>query len=150
MTPDYNITKDAKIGKNVKKWNFINMFDCAIGENTKIASFVEIGRNVKIGKRCKIQSFVYIPEGVEIEDDVFIGPGVVFTNDKYPGTGDNWQITKTRVKKGASIGANATIVCGVTIGKNSLVGAGSVVVNDIKPNTVVAGNPARVIKERKA
>ena len=148
--------KDAKLGKNVKIYhkNLVNLYGCEIGENTKIAAFVEIQKNVKIGKNCKIEAFAFIPEGVTIEDECFIGPHACFTNDKLPRatnkngtlkTAKDWKVAKISVKKGASIGANATIICGITIGKNSIVGAGSVVTKDVPPNSIVAGNPAKVI-----
>ena len=146
------ITNDVKLGKNVKIYHkqFVNLYGCNIGSSSIIGSFVEIGRGVEIGERCKIQAFVNIPEGVVIEDEVFIGPQVTFTNDKYPrSTNLDWKIIPTRVCKGASIGANATIVCGVTIGEDSIVGAGSVVTRDVPPRAVVAGNPARVIRKLK-
>lgn len=139
--------KDCKIGKNTKIWNFVNLYGCEIGDNCIIGSFVEIGKDVKIGNNCKIEAGAFIPSGVIIEDDVFIGPKVVFTNDTYPKTMAGWKITKTIIKKGASIGANATIICGVTIGENSLVGGGAVVTKDVPPNVIVAGNPARILRK---
>ena len=148
--------KDVKLGNNVKIFHeeLVNLYGCKIGDNTKIASFVEIQRNVRIGKNCKIEAFAFIPEGVIIEDGVFVGPHACFTNDKLPRatnkdgslkTADDWEVTKTIVKKRASIGANATIICGVTIGKNSIVGAGSVVTKNVPDNSIVVGNPAKVI-----
>jgi len=148
--------KDVKLGKNVKIFHkeLVNLYGCEIGNNSKIATFVEIQKNVKIGKNCKIEAFAFIPEGVELEDGVFIGPHACFTNDKLPravnknGTlkaADDWEVTKTLVKKRASIGANATIICGVIIGKNSIVGAGSVVTKDVPDNVIVVGNPEKVI-----
>ena len=150
------ITNDVKLGKNVKVFHkdLVNLYGCSIGDNSKIATFVEIQKNVKIGKNCKIEAFAFIPEGVEIEDGVFIGPHTCFTNDKLPRatnrdgslkSADDWEVTKTIVKKRASIGANATIVCGVTIGENSIVGAGSVVTKDVPSNSIAVGNPAKVI-----
>src|SRR3989344_5227481 len=146
-------SKDVKLGNNVKMHHedLVNLYGCEIGDNTKIASFVEIQKNVSIGKNCKIEAFAFIPEGVTIEEGVFIGPHVCFTNDKLPRatnkdgslkTAEDWEVTKTLVKKMASIGANATIICGVTIGKNSIVGAGSVVTKNVPANSIVVGNPA--------
>lgn len=150
------ITEDVILGKNVMIFhkNLVNLYGCDIGDDTKIASFVEIQKNVEIGKRCKIEAFAFLCEGVILEDEVLLGPHVCFTNDKIPRasntdgsmkTADNWEVTKTLVKKRAGIGANATILCGVTIGENSIVGAGAVVTKDVPPNSIVAGNPAKVI-----
>jgi len=135
--------KNCKIGKNTKIWHFVNLYDCEIGDNCVIASFVEIGK-AKIGNNCRIEAYVFIPEGVTIEDDVFIGPHVCFINDKYPKSKGEWKLKKTIVKKGASIGANATILCGIKIGKNSLIGAGSVVTKDVPDDVLVVGNPAKI------
>ncbi len=154
------ITKDVKLGKNVKIYHpeLVNLYGCKIGAGCIIGSFVEIGRNVSIGRRVKIQAFVYIPEGVTIEDEVFISPHVCFTNDKYPRStnpdgslknAQEWEVIPTRVCKGASIGANSTIICGVTVGEGAIVGAGSVVTHDVLPWTIVAGNPARLIRKIK-
>lgn len=148
------LIKDVKLGKNVRIYNFVNIYGCEIGDNTKIGSYVEIREEVKIGKNCKIQAFAFIPQGVIIEDEVFIGPHACFVNDKYPRAtvkgklkekGEDWVAERTVVKKGASIGANATILGGVTIGENSIIGAGSVVTKDIPPNVIATGNPAKVI-----
>lgn len=150
------IAKDVKLGKSVKVFhrNLVNLYGCEIGDSTKIAAFVEIQKNVKIGKNCKVEAFAFIPSGVTIEDECFIGPHACFTNDKLPRaankdgtmrTEKDWKMVKTLIKKRASIGANATILCGITIGKNALVGAGSVVTKDVPANSVVAGNPAKVI-----
>jgi len=140
--------RNCKIGKNTKIWHFVNLYECEIGDNCVIGSFVEIGK-AKIGNNCRIEARAFIPEGVTIEDDVFVGPHVCFTNDKYPKAKGDWKLKKTVVKEGASIGANATILCGITIGKNSLIGAGSVVTNDVPDNVIVAGNPARIKKIKK-
>jgi len=150
------ITEDVILGKNVMVFhkNLVNLYGCSIGDDTKIASFVEIQKNVEIGKRCKIEAFAFLCEGVILEDEVLVGPHVCFTNDKIPRasntdgsmkTEDNWKVTKTLVKKRAGIGANATILCGVTIGENSIVGAGAMVTKDVPPDSIVTGNPAKVI-----
>lgn len=142
-----SIREDVKIGEGTKihDRSLINLYGCKIGKNCIIANFVEIGKDVVIGDNCKIEAFSFIPTGVIIEDDVFIGPHTCFTNDKRPKIGDDWKVLKTIVKKGASIGANSTIICGVTINEGAMVGAGSVVTKDVLPNTTVAGNPARPI-----
>jgi len=147
---------NVKLGQNVKIYDFVNLYGCEIGDNTKIGTFVEIQKNATIGKNCKISSHTFICEGVHIEDNCFIGHNVTFINDKYPRatnedgslqTEDDWQLVETYVKKGASIGSSATILCGVTIGEGAIVGAGAVVTKDVPPYTVVAGVPARVIKK---
>jgi acetyltransferase-like isoleucine patch superfamily enzyme len=148
-----SISDDVKLGDNVKLSKFINLYGCTIGENTKIGAFVEIQKNASVGKNCKISSHTFICEGVTIEDDVFIGHKVCFINDKYPrataGEGKlqteaDWKVVPTLVKKGASIGSGATILCNVTIGEKAIVGAGSVVTKDVPSNTIVAGNPATI------
>jgi len=144
------IAPDVKLGKNVKIWQeeLVNLYGCEIGDDTKIGAFVEIGKGVVIGKRCLIQAYVFLCDGVTIEDDVFVGPGVKFSNDKYPPSyGKHWMPTK--VYKGASIGLNCTIVCGVTIGKYAMIGAGAVVTKNIPPYAIAYGNPARVHGRRK-
>lgn len=155
------IEKDVIIGKNTKIYhpNLVNLYGCQIGDECIIGAFVEIRKGVKIGNKVKIQASVFIPEGVTIEDEAFIGPHAVFINDLYPSSSNkdgslktekDWQVIATKVCKKASIGANATILCGITIGEGALVGAGSVVTKDVKPWTVVAGNPARVIRNLKS
>lgn len=147
------IAPDVKLGQGVKLSKFINLYGCEIGDNTKIGAFVEIQKNVRVGSNCKISSHTFICEGVAIEDNAFIGHGVTFINDAYPRatTPDgqlqsekDWKVERTVVKKGASIGSGATVLCNVTIGENAIVGAGSVVTTDVPANAIVAGNPARV------
>jgi acetyltransferase-like isoleucine patch superfamily enzyme len=148
------VTDTVKLGQNVKLAQFVNLYGCEIGDETKIGAFVEVQKNSQIGARCKISSHTFICEGVTIEDNVFIGHGVVFINDIYPRattggklqTEADWKVDKTVVKKGASIGSGCTILANVTIGENSLVGAGSVVTKDVPPNVIVVGNPARVLR----
>jgi UDP-2-acetamido-3-amino-2,3-dideoxy-glucuronate N-acetyltransferase len=151
------IAPDVKLGKGVQIHNFVNLYGCEIGDETRIGTFVEIQKNAKIGCRCKIQSHTFICEGVTIEDEVMIAHGVMFINDRDPWAGNpdgspksesDWNVTPTLVKKRASIGSNATIMCGITIGEGALVGAGAVVTKDVPPNTVVAGNPAEVLRKR--
>jgi acetyltransferase-like isoleucine patch superfamily enzyme len=149
------ITPDVKLGKGVKLSRFINLYGCEIGDDTKIGAFVEIQKNATVGKCCKISSHTFICEGVTVEDDVFIGHGVTFINDSYPrATSDgklqteaDWRVERTVVKKGASIGSGATILSNTCIGENAIVGAGSVVTRDVPANTIVAGNPARVLRQ---
>jgi len=151
------IAPDVRLGKDVKINGFVNLYGCEIGDETRIGTFVEIQKNAKIGKRCKIQSHTFICEGVIIEDEVMVAHGVMFINDRDPwavnadGTmkGDaDWTCVPTIVKRRAAIGSNATIMCGVTIGEGALVGAGAVVTKDVPANTVVAGNPARILRKR--
>jgi acetyltransferase-like isoleucine patch superfamily enzyme len=140
------VIDDAKIGENTVIRDYVNIFGCTIGNDCKIAAFVEIQKGVTIGDRCAIEAFVFIPSGVTIEDEVFLGPHVCFTNDKKPkAVNPGWKITPTIVKKGSSIGAGSIIVCGVTIGEGALVGAGSVVTKDVPSNTIVVGNPAKIV-----
>lgn len=136
--------------------DFINLYGCRIGDNTKIGPFVEIQKGSAVGRNCKIQSHSFICEGVRIEDDVFIGHGVMFINDPYPRavslsgalqTEADWKVVPTVIKGGASIGSNATILCGVTVGEGAIVGAGSVVTKDVPPRTIVAGNPAKILRK---
>ena len=143
----YYSINDCEIGENTVIRDFTNLYGCKIGQDCKIAAYVEIQRGVTIGDRCKIEAFAFIPSGVTIEDEVFVGPHAVFTNDLHPHAVGDWKVTPTLVKKGASIGAGAVIVCGVTIGENAMVGAGAVVTKDIPPGRLVVGNPAKVIKE---
>ncbi len=146
--PEFAVIKNAKIGKNTKIYDQVNLYGCEIGDNTKIDAFVYIEGGVKIGNNVKIRPFTFICEGVTIEDDVFIGPNVTFTNDKNPRVRGEWELLRTTVKKGASIGAGAVILPGITIGEYALVGAGAVVTKDVPPRAVVVGNPARVIRYR--
>lgn len=149
------ISDDVNLEKNVKISKFVNLYGCTIGENTKIGSFVEVQKNATIGKNCKIQSHSFICEGVTIKDNAFVGHSVTFINDKYPRstatdgklqTEDDWKVESTVVENGASIGSGATILCNVKIGKNSIVGAGSVITGNVPPDVIVAGNPAKIIR----
>ena len=149
------IADSVILGKDVFLNDFINLYGCTIGDGSRIGPFVEIQKNAFIGKNCKIQSHTFICEGVEIADDVFVGHGVMFINDRYPRsvstsgelqTEADWEVIPTKIGKNASIGSNATILCGVTIGENAIVGAGSVVVKDVPADTIVAGNPAKVLR----
>ena len=146
---------NVKLGKDVKIFDFVNLYGCTIGDNTKVGTFVEIQKNAFIGRNCKISSHTFIYEGVNIEDNVFIGHNVTYINDKFPRatagdgsmqTESDWKVVETFVKKGASIGSSATILCGVTIGENAIVGAGAVVTKDVPPDTIVGGVPAKIIK----
>jgi len=147
------IAPDVVLGRDVQIHAFVNLYGCEIGDESKIGTFVEIQKGVRIGKRVKVSSHTFICEGVTVDDEVFIGHGVMFINDRYPRSttsdGDlqteaDWQVVPTLVKRGASIGSNATILCGVTIGERAIVGAGAVVTRDVAPDTIVAGVPARV------
>lgn len=147
---------NVSLGKDVKIFDFVNLYGCSIDDNSKVGTFVEIQKNATIGKNCKISSHTFICEGVHIEDNVFVGHNVTFINDKHPRSANldgsmqteaDWQVIETFVKKGSSIGSSSTIMCGVTIGENAIVGAGAVVTKDVPANTIVAGVPAKVIKE---
>jgi len=149
---------NVKLGKDVKIFDFVNLYGCSIDDGTKIGTFVEVQKGATIGKNCKISSHTFICEGVHIDDGVFVGHNVTFINDKYPRSANSdgslqtevdWTCIETYVKKGASIGSSSTIMCGVTIGENAIVGAGAVVTKDVPPNTVVIGVPAKIIKKLK-
>jgi UDP-2-acetamido-3-amino-2,3-dideoxy-glucuronate N-acetyltransferase len=150
-----SIAPDVKLGKDVRIFEFVNLYGCEIGDESKIGAFVEIQKGARIGRRVKISSHTFICEGVSIEDHVFVGHGVIFINDKYPRavTGDgalqtdrDWTVAPTVVRRGASIGSGSTILCGIEIGEGAIVGAGSVVTKNVEPGTIVAGNPARVLR----
>lgn len=149
------VAPDVKFGRDVKLFKFINLYGCEIGDETKIGAFVEVQKNAKIGKRCKVSSHTFVCEGVTIEDDVFIGHGVTFINDSYPRatsaegklqTEADWIVERTVVRTGASIGSGATILSRLTIGKDAIIGAGSVVTKDVPEGAIVAGNPAKVLR----
>lgn len=148
---------NVKLGKDVKIFDFVNLYGCSIDDYSKVGTFVEIQKNASVGKNCKISSHTFICEGVHIEDNVFIGHNVTFINDKYPRatnvdgslqTDSDWKVVETHIKKGASIGSSSTILCGITVGENAIVGAGSVVTRDVLPNTIVAGVPAKPLKKK--
>jgi len=149
------IAPDVKLGRDVKLAKFINLYGCEIGDETKIGAFVEVQKNAKIGKRCKISSHTFVCEGVTIEDNVFVGHGVVFINDSYPRattaegelkTEADWKVERTVIERGASIGSGCTILANLRVGENAIVGAGSVVTKNVPPNSIVAGNPARILR----
>ena len=150
------IAPDVKLGDGVSICDFTNLYGCEIGDQTKIGPFVEIQKGARVGSRCKVSSHSFICEGVTIEDNVFIGHNVTFINDIYPRavtdkgtmqTADDWECIPTLIKSGASIGSSVTLLCGITVGENAIIGAGSVVTKDVLPNTIVAGNPARMIRK---
>ena len=153
------IAPDVKLGKDVKIFAFVNLYGCTIGDGSKVGTFVEIQKNAVIGRNVKISSHTFVCEGVQIQDNVFVGHNVSFINDKYPRSENadgslqtevDWKVVPTLVKRGASIGTSVTILCGVTIGENAIVGAGSVVTKDVPDNAVVAGNPARLLRKLEA
>jgi len=154
--PNQLITPDVKLGKDVRIYGFVNLYGCEIGDESKIGTFVEIQKGAKIGRRCKVSSHTFICEGVTLEDEVFVGHGVMFTNDLHPRatnadgslqTASDWKCLATLVKKGASIGSGAVLLCGITVGERAVIGAGAVVTKDVPPGVIVAGNPARVMRK---
>ena len=151
-----SIAADVKLGRDVKIFEFVNLYGCEIGDESKIGTFVEIQRGATVGRRVKISSHTFICEGVRIEDQVFVGHGVTFINDRYPRavndrgelqTEDDWNVVPTIVRKRASIGSGSTILCGVEIGEGAIVGAGSVVTKNVPAGSIVAGNPARILRQ---
>lgn len=157
MAPEFcSIAADVALGRDVRIHRFVNLYGCAVGDETRIGTFVEIQRGARVGARCKISSHTFICEGVTIEDEVFIGHGVMFINDRLPRaaradgtpqTEEDWTLERTVVRRGASVGSNATILCGVEVGERAVVGAGAVVTRSVPAGAVVAGNPARIIRE---
>ena len=156
MTEYNRIAPDVELGRDVKIYGFVNLYGCAVGDHSRVGAFVEIQKNARIGNNVKISSHTFICEGVTIEDDVFIGHNVSFINDKYPRATNaegqpqseaDWQVVPTRVKRRASVGSGATILCGITIGENAVVGAGSVVTHDVPDGATVAGVPARILQK---
>ncbi len=152
------IAANVRLGENVQIYDFTNLYGCEIGDDVKIGAFVEVQKGAKIGNRCKISSHTFICEGVTLEDEVFVGHHVVFTNDLYPRatnergtlqTDADWECVPTLVKRGASIGSGAVLLCGITVGENAIIGAGSIVTRDVPSDTIVAGNPARILKSVK-
>jgi acetyltransferase-like isoleucine patch superfamily enzyme len=155
VNPTVRVAPDVRLGRDVRLYAFVNLYGCQIGDESKIGTFVEIQKGVTIGRRVKVSSHTFICEGVTIEDECFIGHGVMFTNDRYPRSANpdgslqteaDWDVIPTYVRRGASIGSNATVLCGVTIGERAIVGAGAVVTRDVPPGAVVAGVPARVLR----
>jgi acetyltransferase-like isoleucine patch superfamily enzyme len=147
---------NVKLGENVKIFDFVNLYGCSIGDNSKVGTFVEIQKNASVGKNCKISSHTFICEGVHIGDNVFIGHNVTFINDKHPRAANSdgsmqteadWKVVETFIKSGASVGSSSTIMCGITVGENAIVGAGAVVTKDVPANTIVAGVPAKIIRK---
>jgi acetyltransferase-like isoleucine patch superfamily enzyme len=155
LSENEQVAPDVKLGKDVRLHGFVNLYGCEIGDGCSIGTFVEIQKGVRLGKRVKVQSHTFICEGVDIADEVFVGHGVMFINDRYPRattedgerkSEDDWSLERTVVELRASIGSNATILCGVKIGEDAVVGAGAVVTKDVPPKAVVAGNPAKLIR----
>lgn len=149
------IAPSVKLGKDVRIFGFVNLYGCTIGDESKIGTFVEIQKGASVGQRCKISSHTFVCEGVTLEDEVFVGHSVTFTNDLYPRAANldgslqteaDWQCLPTLVKRGASIGSGATLLCGITVGEGAVIGAGSVVTKDVPAGAIVAGNPARFIR----